>query len=62
MLSFSRYRKLELSFLINLQSNPHLPIWLKGGTPDRILYGTIVTLCIVGCAGVLEFGYSRLYK
>lgn len=60
---FNELLKLFLIFFsFKFQSNPHLPVWLKAGTSDRIIYGAILTLCVVGFGSVLEFAYSRLYK
>lgn len=44
------------------QVNDGVPIHLKGGTTDRILYGSTLLVTGAGVVMMLEFFYSMMYK
>ncbi|CAG9797749.1 unnamed protein product [Chironomus riparius] len=44
------------------QAPSSVPIHLKGGPFDRVLFGSTVVLCGLGVVGVLSFVYSMAKK
>lgn len=53
------------SFLLqkmkHFQAPSTLPIHLKGGPVDKVLFGTTVVLCAVGLAGCFEFFFGMAF-
>ena len=43
------------------QVNDGVPIYLKGGAMDKILYQTTLVLCWVGVFGTIKFLYDLSY-
>lgn len=56
-----RERKLD-SIRLFFQANPHLPIHLKGGSKDQILFGLTIAGCIIGLGGCAEFFWKMAHK
>ncbi|KAK7076751.1 hypothetical protein SK128_024709 [Halocaridina rubra] len=43
------------------QASNDIPIHLKGGPVDKVLFGTTIALCAVGLAGCLQYFYSMSF-
>lgn len=43
------------------QKQDNIPIHLKGGPVDKVLFGSTLVLCAVGLAGCLQFFYRMSF-
>lgn len=43
------------------QAPNHIPIHLKGGPVDKVLFGATVVLCVVGLGGCFQFFYEMAF-
>ncbi|XP_054741895.1 cytochrome c oxidase subunit 7A1, mitochondrial [Anastrepha obliqua] len=50
------------SSMKKFQANNDLPVFLKGGPADKILFGLTVGLCGLGIVSILEMVYTMGFK
>ncbi|XP_052893975.1 cytochrome c oxidase subunit 7A1, mitochondrial [Anopheles moucheti] len=44
--------------MITFQAKNELPVFLKGGPADKILFGVTASLCVVGVLGIFKMVYD----
>ncbi|XP_069196148.1 cytochrome c oxidase subunit 7A2, mitochondrial-like [Procambarus clarkii] len=59
--NYSTVPEALLGKMRHFQQHNNIPVHLKGGPIDKVLFGSTLVLCAVGLAGCFQFFYSMAF-